>query len=302
MIRPIFPKLSPQNCAPSHQVRSQRHGVRASSGDSVSIRFAGNATKPTPWDDQHELTEQFLYAAKEGYVDSIKHFLQGPIAQGRLDINAKDADDSTAVIFAALTGQTEVLQLLLDAGADPNVKNKFEKTALLTALDTLNYEKTLQLLLRKAANPNIPNKKGETPLHAVALSGNVPLIQAFLKAGANPNLQDIYGMTPLHRALFSRKVELIPMFKQAGADLNLQNNRGKKTALHMALDYNDAKMVQALLTAGADFKVLNDEGKSPLDVALETDQYEAAWLMKAAMPLRQRVFRWLRQQLKRLAR
>jgi len=84
-------------------------------------------------------------AAKEGNVKAIKQH----IAAGT-DVNAKGDAESTPLHWAANGGHKEIVELLIDKGADVNVKNS-GKTPLdwATHLDNPNASAELADLLRK---------------------------------------------------------------------------------------------------------------------------------------------------------
>jgi len=71
-----------------------------------------------------------------------------------------------------VNGQTdkkiEILELLLDYGADINIQDAFKNTPLHTAIMTVGFGNSYEIflyLLNKGANPNIPDKYGETPAY-----------------------------------------------------------------------------------------------------------------------------------------
>ena len=53
---------------------------------------------------------------------------------------------------------------------------------------------------KKPASLEKKNKKGETPLHAATLKGDLDIVANLLGRGANPNTVDHAGWTPLHEA------------------------------------------------------------------------------------------------------
>ncbi|SVE46620.1 uncharacterized protein METZ01_LOCUS499474, partial [marine metagenome] len=92
----------------------------------------------------------------------------------------------TPLSMAALTGQTEIAELLIDAGAEVNARGKDGGTALHGAAFLGQFE-TVELLLAKGANPNIRNNKGESPLDSstgewnAGLKGLVDIVAGFLQ-------------------------------------------------------------------------------------------------------------------------
>jgi hypothetical protein len=84
---------------------------------------------------------------------------------------------------------------LLDAGADPNLKDKKGRTPLLCAVSGESYVNTW-LLLSRGADPNIPDKGGNTPLHAACELADMTAVHLLVEYGANPETKNQDGETP----------------------------------------------------------------------------------------------------------
>jgi ankyrin repeat protein len=90
-----------------------------------------------------------------------------------------------------------VLKLLLDNGADPDSKDRYDWSLLHYACGNLDLTK---LLLDRGANPNVRTCGNRTPLHFVADQGNKAVTQLLLSRGADVNAKDGDGRTPLSYA------------------------------------------------------------------------------------------------------
>ncbi len=90
-----------------------------------------------------------------------------------------------------------VLKLLLDHGADPDAKDRWDWSLLHYACGNVDLTK---LLLDRGANPNVRTCGGRTPLHFVADEGNKAATQLLLSRGADVNAKDLDGHTPLSYA------------------------------------------------------------------------------------------------------
>ncbi len=113
-------------------------------------------------------------AAAKGDMPHIKQNLDAGT-----DINARDAaGGSTPLMVAALFGQTEAAQLLIQKGAKLDARNNDGATALHLAAFFCQRE-TAEFLLAKGADVTAKNHRGETPLDTVA-------------APWSPDLQNIY--------------------------------------------------------------------------------------------------------------
>lgn len=79
------------------------------------------------------------------------------------DPNRQDPAGTTALMTAAISGQSEVVQHLVAAGADPNIQDQEGKTALMWAVISGQNE-VVHLLVAAGADPNIKDKDGHTAL------------------------------------------------------------------------------------------------------------------------------------------
>ena len=127
---------------------------------------------------------------------------------------------------ASRTGDSTTVQLLLDAGADPNTANEYGVDPLRYAV-VYGNEEIVQLLLDAGANPNITNPDDRTHLHSAALGGQEAITRLLLAAGADPNVADWDGWTTLHMAAYHGYEEIVQLLLAAGADPTLRINNGK---------------------------------------------------------------------------
>ncbi|CAG2257184.1 unnamed protein product [Mytilus edulis] len=98
-------------------------------------------------------------------------------------------DGSTALHTAASTGNTEIVQLLIDNGIKINFQNKDGSTALHSAASTGNTE-IVQLLIDNGIEINFQNKVRNTALHLAAGRNNDGIATLLLNRGCNPNLKN----------------------------------------------------------------------------------------------------------------
>jgi ankyrin repeat protein len=113
------------------------------------------------------------------------------------DVNAKDDDGRTALMLAAEKGHTEIVQLLLERGANVNTKID-EKRILLWAAEN-GHTEIVQLLLKKGAkyDPFYKTSGGYTYLMAFARGGLKNYCQELLNKGAYVNARDNKRRTAL---------------------------------------------------------------------------------------------------------
>ncbi|MDG7053569.1 MAG: ankyrin repeat domain-containing protein, partial [Wolbachia endosymbiont of Alcedoecus sp.] len=97
---------------------------------------------------------------------------------------------------------------------------------------TVKYNNAVDLLLEAGADPNIQNDKGRTPLHYTDVLASVA---SLLKGRANPNIQDNEGRTPLHYAASIGHTDYVNLLLEKKLTLILSDRQGK-TPLQIAID------------------------------------------------------------------
>lgn len=141
------------------------------------------------------------------------------IAAG-VDVNTIDKDaDTTALMQAVEHGNSEMVQTLLGAGADVNLKNSSGQTALMH-LGEHNTEKMVWDLVAAGAKLNQRDDEGNSALMNVAAIDNKDVLQALLEAGAKVNAKNKEGETPLMVAAGDGLAGNVKVLIEAGADIN----------------------------------------------------------------------------------
>ena len=104
----------------------------------------------------------------------------------RAELSAADGygHGHTALMRAALDGNTERVRELIDQGTDINQRDDNGRTALMFAVVNMHYE-TMKVLLEHGADVNAKSNQGGTPLMAAALAGDLRIVQALLAKGAD---------------------------------------------------------------------------------------------------------------------
>ena len=102
------------------------------------------------------------------------------------------------LIEAAKDGNVEVVQTLLDAGADVDKSDKLRYTPLHWAAMWKANVEVVKILLGTGAEVNKVNRWGKTPLQ---ITNRKDVAKILLKNGADHNKEDQYGNTPLHEVV-----------------------------------------------------------------------------------------------------
>ncbi|KAI0479765.1 ankyrin repeat-containing domain protein [Xylaria cf. heliscus] len=183
----------------------------------------------------------------------------------------------TALRAAAANGVTELVQMLLDQGIDPNTRmegydgvfnrdydeyNAREGDALCAACEK-GYAEIVLMLLEKGANPNV--KGSRVALEAASMGGHKDIVQMLLEKGANPNVERPYCDTALVAAAKRGHKDIVRMLLEKGA-----NQESCITALKAATERKHKDIVQMLLEKGTNTPNGQDHFQCGISLQAET--------------------------------
>lgn len=206
--------------------------------------------------------EHFISACRKNKITKVKKMLDDGI-----DPNYLDDENWTALYFGSFHRHYDIVKILLEYGADPNIQNEVGRAPLHVAVSN-GYRGDLsivKLLLKKEADPNVLDQWNQTPLLLTGHS-NPEIIKKLLKYKADPNIQNIDGDTPLYIACKWGAIESVKMLISYNALPNLICEYGN-TALHRAVLSKHPEIVKLLLECEADPSIKNKAGYTPLDLA-----------------------------------
>jgi ankyrin repeat protein len=160
-----------------------------------------------------------IKAVKERNISALKILF----ANGA-DVETRFEEGMTLLIYAAMSAPKLVVPLL-NAGANVNAKNDDHCTSLLFAVSNGDAE-TTHILIRKGAKLDVGNKFDTTPLMVAAQGGHVDIVKMLLKAGANAKAQNHSGLGAIDYAVKNGSNEVIQALVQYGATINEQKPIG----------------------------------------------------------------------------
>ncbi len=111
-------------------------------------------------------------------------------------------------------------------------------------------------LLRKGADINIQDRHNCTALHYAAINNYLYITDMLLYYGADPNKKTYDGTTPLMAAVWAGNAEVTDMLIQAGADINIADENGY-TSLLLAAQNGDTLISRLLIDQGANIAEKN---------------------------------------------
>ena len=229
--------------------------------------------------DQNLLT----VLAGRGYEHLVRILLAGQ----EVDVNAQQGSFYTPIQAASRAGRQEIVQMLLDAGADVDYPGTSSLTALniasgwsemsQTPLDEytgVDQQATVQTLLNAGANVNAQGGRHGNALYAASSDGRQAVVQMLLAAGANVNEQGGKYGNVLQAASAKGFKSVVRLLLDAGANVNAQGGR-HGTALQAACRKPSKQVVRILLNAGADATIRGGYDDSALKAAMRHDRQPA---------------------------
>lgn len=191
------------------------------------------------------------------------------------DVEKRDEDGCTLLHLAAIDQSVEVINYLLDKGAEVDAKSNEEYTPLQLAATRNPDVGVVAALIQAGADVNVKANTGCNSLHYAAMSGfgQVERIELLLKNNADIESRENGGKTPLMWAVSSEKnFPVVKCLIEQGADLKTKDNFGN-SLLHEAVWMNKESdvVVKYLVEKGADINAKNDQGKTPLEFALSIE-------------------------------
>lgn len=192
-----LPITSPQiniQRPPPVRAHTMKQDARETRDATSPTRPASNQTKPST-STSPDKAPQIHRASADGQVESVTRALQDDPNL----IQSQDSSGYTALHHAAIGGHVDVVEVLLEGGAQIDSVGSRGETALLLASSKGNYE-VVRLLTEQGADPNKASADGKTPLHKAAIAGSAETVETLLTAGADPATVDRSGRTALELA------------------------------------------------------------------------------------------------------
>ena len=162
----------------------------------------------------------------------------------------------TPLSLASTNGDAAMIQLFLDAKADPNGALPGGETPLMTAARTGNVDALKVLLVRGADVKAKDEERGQTALMWAAAEGNTAAVNLLIEFGADIHARSKGGFTPLLFAVREGKADVVRALLKAGADVNetlkAPARQAGTSAMALAAANAHFELAAMLLDAGAD--------------------------------------------------
>ena len=238
----------------------------------ILLQYGASITTTRPRD----LKTAVHLAAECGRKTLLEKLLHG----SDFDIDISPEGYPTPLISAAIAGEPDTLQVLLEKGADVHYFEKFGENALLAATRKKSNAKNegekrlscVKQLIKYCASVNVKtkgiNNDGRTPLINASIAPYPDIIKLFIDYDhCNTDLDavDSTGRTALSWACSSRyHPECALYLIEAGCSVNIPDCMDKRTALIYAADHGNYNVMVTLLKAGAGVNLTLDSKKQSI--------------------------------------
>lgn len=229
------------------------------------------------------------------------------IEKGGFDINSMLWIGLTPLSHAIACNCPEMVKMLINVGANVNMRNFKGHTPLCLACDKDNLE-FAKMLIESGASLEASTKDGETPLLLACKKSNLELVKYLISKGADINAKTAFGTSVLCSAILYGSSELCKYLLEMGADpenfdaeqknaldyalhdkfeivkilveergMNIfKRSKNDMTTLHFAAMMDNFDCVKYLVERGVDVNVKNIVNETPLTGAVMNDNVEIA--------------------------
>ncbi|CAH1783417.1 unnamed protein product [Owenia fusiformis] len=245
-------------------------------------KFRGSQALQKQIQSGKRLVEQ----AGVGNIKDVKELLDGGLSvnarEYTKDLFYSSLNFKSPLQSAVKNGHIDVVNILIENGADLDFEDRYGITALHIAAEEGHFQ-CMKLLLDNEADPNkgtktpkwCPNGESEyvgdtTPLHLAVQNNRIHCIKELIVNGADYNKVNELGETSLNIAatLGLEECVTIQLRNAISKDiLSLPTKKTGNTPLHCCVLHGMYDAVDLLLQHGSDVNILNNAGVSPLHLA-----------------------------------
>jgi ankyrin repeat protein len=194
------------------------------------------------------------------------------------DLESTISEGTTPLLIAVLNGHFQVAHYLLKKGANPDHLDDYKNSALIYAAAVNDYE-IADLLLFYGASDTIRDKDGNTALMTAVYFGNLESADVLLQNGLPPDGPDKLGNTPLMVAAQQGNQEITGLLLEREAGLETQNN-SHYTPLAHAIRYGQDTVARMLVDSGANVHHTLQANRNLYDLAHLQEQTTIQKMLK----------------------
>lgn len=238
-------------------------------------------------------------AAQNGHLKMVQFLLERNVI-----VDAVEEDGATALWLACQEGYTEIVKLLLDAGANPSAETVQSGCRPLHQACQNGHLETVKLLVSRGVSIDYGGKKGATGLWLACQQGHTEIVRYLMELGANTNVRSVKsgraplhqacqnghdavvwlllrsfnveidvaeedGVTPLWLACQQGHTEIVKRLLELGANPDATSIQSRRSTLHQASQNGNEEIVSLLLEKGVNVDFGEEDGATPLWLAAQ---------------------------------
>jgi ankyrin repeat protein len=216
-------------------------------------------------DRTEALQRAILLASKAGFIDTV-------LAVAKL--GGPELLDS-AMVSAVAFEQTDLARLLIAQGgrARPSERGTASSSTILGLLAAKGATELIEIMVEAGAEPNRVDGEGRYPLTSAARAGRADGVRLLLNVGSEIDATNKDGRTALSHAIEKGWREVVRILLAAGADTERPNSSGQTALLEVA-PTSRTSLLSTLLEWKADVNARDTSGRSALMVAAEAGRLD----------------------------
>ncbi|KAL8585022.1 hypothetical protein ACOMHN_043658 [Nucella lapillus] len=287
--------------AVSHQYMEVAESLLAAGCD---VNLADRLHQAPMHEAIRQVSQYFDPAASEEAVGLVRRLMK---CGANLDLG--DNQGWTPLYQTAYGGHLELSKLLVESGADLTVLTSTGESIMHAAVSGNNLD-IVHFLIGAGCSVNVASKSGQTPLMVGIISkSRIQILSEVVEVGGDINKAEYSSLhTPLHEAIHQHYNQAATLLIDAGCDLTAQNkehqsalclacHKGNEVIVthllavlprpltfttlsaipaHAAAKEGHAHTLQLLAEGGSNINQLNLDGLTPLQVAVNEDNFAAA--------------------------
>ncbi|KAG2025703.1 hypothetical protein GB937_002424 [Aspergillus fischeri] len=192
----------------------------------------------------------------------------------------KYPDDWSALHILAFFGISGKFKRLLVQGAHVDANDNSLRITPLHCAAYRGNDEMVDFLLDNGADGNAVTGDGSTALHLATEHGQRKAMKLLLSRHVNSQIANKQGATGLQLAVGTATDEAtVPLLVKNRVDVDIRNIRTGDTALHLAVEWRRPRIILFLLDRGATIDMTNEDGFTPLQLAAKMDNCEAIALL-----------------------
>ncbi|KAH3701086.1 hypothetical protein DPMN_076070 [Dreissena polymorpha] len=192
-----------------------------------------------------------------------------------------------AVVHENLMFVKKFIDIMAISGKTVDRYNKLQQTPLHLAI-LVKRPDIVEVLLKAGANPNLVDRNGCTSVHLSVCKQFPECLETILQCSVVPpsvNSRDYEGYYPLHSCVELNDFDAMKMLIKYEADMDVQDGKAGRSVLFYATEFNRTDMVRYLLEQGANAEIQNYAGISSLVIAQCNNNNDIINMLRQALDL-----------------